>query len=529
MMPLFDETPKLDQRPLHMQLTSVLPLVLAGLLAAFSASAQTATNAAVRQISLDDCIQMALQHNLGLQINRINPSIARLNLFGSYGVYDPTFRAGAAHNEDTRPGGFNNTVGITTPPNTTQWGDFSAGFSGYAPTGLRYSLGTGMQHTTGQTPQFDTNLNQFVLVDRNPQYSSYARLAEVTQPLLKDFWIDQSRMTIQLNKKNVKISDLTLQYQVMGIVRAVQQAYYDLISTRENVKALQLALELADRLVVENKRKVEIGTMAELDEQQAEAQAAQARADLIQASNSVVLAQNTLKRLFTDNYQEWHGVRLDTIDPLSDSPVIFNLADSWTSGLELRPDYLQLKVEVEKQNIVLKYNYNQLFPSLDLTGSYGRSGLAMTAGDSYQSIAANENPSWGVGGVLSFPLTRRSARASYKVAKDQVKEALLTLKQKEQDIIVDIDDATKTAQSSLERVQATRQARVFAEAALLAERKRLESGKSTTFVVLRLQRDLTTTQVSEIRALADYNKALSELYFRDGTILRRNRVSFEMK
>lgn len=512
-----------------MQLTPVFPVVLALLLAAFSVRAQTLTNGAVRPISLDDCIQMALQHNLGLQISRINPSIARLNLFGSYGVYDPVFRAGAAHGYDARPGGFNDAVGITTPPNITQSGDFTAGFSGYAPTGLRYNLNAGVTHTTGQNPRFDTNLNQFVFVDRDPQYQSYARLAEITQPLLKDFWIDQNRMTIQLNKKQVKISDLTLQFQVMTIVRAVQQAYFDLISTRENVKALQLALELADRLVVENKRKVEIGTMAELDEKQAEAQAAQARADLIEASNSVVIAQNTLKRLFTDNYQEWHGVRLDTTDPLSDAPVIFNLADSWNSGLELRPDYLQLKVEIEKQNIVLKYNYNQLFPSLDLTGSYGRAGLARTAGDSFESIAANENPNWGVGGVLSFPLTRRSERANYKVAKDQVKEALLTLKQKEQNIIVDIDDATKTAQSSLERVQATRQARVFAEAALLAERKKLESGKSTTFVVLRLQRDLTTTQVGEIRALADYNKALSELSFRDGTILRRNRVSFDVK
>ena len=197
MMPLFDETPKLDQRPLRMQLTSLFPLALAVLLAAFSATAQTVTNGAVRPISLDDCIQMALQHNLGLQISRISPSIARLNLFGSYGVYDPVFRAGAVHSDDARPGGFNNTVGITTPPNTTQSGDFTAGFSGYAPTGLRYELGTGMTHTTGQTPRFDTNLNQYVLVASEPQYQSYARLAKLTQPLLKDFWIDQTRMTIQ--------------------------------------------------------------------------------------------------------------------------------------------------------------------------------------------------------------------------------------------------------------------------------------------------------------------------------------------
>jgi len=87
----------------------------------------------------------------------------------------------------------------------------------------------------------------------------------------------------------------------------------------------------------------------------------------------------------------------------------------------------------------------------------------------------------------------------------------------------------KRAQSDLERVEATRQATIFAEAALDAEQKKLENGKSTSFEVLRLQRDLTAARSQEIRAVADYNIDLSDLAFAEGTTLDRRRMSLEVK
>ena len=98
-----------------------------------------------------------------------------------------------------------------------------------------------------------------------------------------------------------------------------------------------------------------------------------------------------------------------------------------------------------------------------------------------------------------------------------------------QNILIQIDNGVKQVQNAFERVEATRQARVFAETALDAEQKKLESGKSTSFLVLQAQRDLTTRRSEEIRALADYNKALSQLYLLEGSILERNHVGVEAK
>ena len=87
-----------------------------------------------------------------------------------------------------------------------------------------------------------------------------------------------------------------------------------------------------------------------------------------------------------------------------------------------------------------------------------------------------------------------------------------------------VDDSIANAQSAFQRIQATREAREFSEAALQAEQTKLENGKSTTFVVLQLQSNLTRARGEEIRALADYQKALANFYFREGTTLERNKI-----
>jgi outer membrane protein TolC len=103
------------------------------------------------------------------------------------------------------------------------------------------------------------------------------------------------------------------------------------------------------------------------------------------------------------------------------------------------------------------------------------------------------------------------------------------LKLLEQDIIRNIDDAAKKLNSAYAAIGATREARVFAEAALDAEQKKLENGKSTNFQVLELQDKLTQARAAEIDALTTYNKALHEFYFQEGSTLQRNKIELDVK
>jgi outer membrane protein TolC len=96
-------------------------------------------------------------------------------------------------------------------------------------------------------------------------------------------------------------------------------------------------------------------------------------------------------------------------------------------------------------------------------------------------------------------------------------------------VLQEVDIAVKEVVSRYQTIESRRQARIFAEEALDAEQKKLENGKSTSFNVLQFQRDLTTASSDEIKALSDYNKALHQFYFREGTTLERNKITLELR
>ena len=194
-----------------------------------------------------------------------------------------------------------------------------------------------------------------------------------------------------------------------------------------------------------------------------------------------------------------------------------------------RPDLLQSRLNVEQQGILLKFSYNQLFPSLDLIGTYGFNGTGQQFNDTFNQFNAGSRPFYSYGVQLSTPLSNVGPRNTYKAGKVTLQQLLLQLKQFEQNIMVQIDNAVKNAQSTYESVNATRQARIYAEAALDAEQKKYAVGKSTTFIVLQLQNTLTANRAQEIRSLANYYEALVNLAQAEGTTLERNRINIEVK
>jgi outer membrane protein TolC len=285
-------------------------------------------------------------------------------------------------------------------------------------------------------------------------------------------------------------------------------------------------------LVVENKKRVEVGSLAPLDEKQAEAQAASSQAALIAARSSLVVQENTMKQLITDDFAATEPIDLQPTAPLSAPVRVFDRQISWSKGLTERPDLLQARLDVERQGITIKYNYNQLFPELDLVGSYGQ---AANDADLFQysqalkQIAQGSRPYYSYGAQLIYPIGNTGARAAYKKSKLAMEQLVLNLKKLEQTIMVTIDNDITQAKSSYQQVAATRAAREYAAEALAAEQKKLENGKSTTYTVLQMQRDLTTALGNEIQALANYNKALAQLSLDEGTTLKRLGINVEVK
>ena len=253
----------------------------------------------VRKVSLSDCLQAALEKNLDLRIARYTLPMAILDLKGSYADYDPTFKANGQHEFDLSGGGYNSSINASTPSTTTDANAFYSSLGGVTPWGLKYTLEGSVRETYGTkgTGPFDSSVGGADIL--------------LTQPLLRGFWIDQTRLTIRINKNRVKYTELGLKQTIMATVTTVEQAYYDLIAARENVTSQEKAVELAKQLVVENKKRVEVGALAPLDEKQAESQAASSQADLINARNALAVQQRTLKQLMGDDFAAWQDTILE--------------------------------------------------------------------------------------------------------------------------------------------------------------------------------------------------------------------------
>jgi outer membrane protein TolC len=317
----------------------------------------------------------------------------------------------------------------------------------------------------------------------------------------------------------------------MTTANLVEIRYYTVIAAADGVRVSEKALELAERLLAENKKRVEVGALAPLDEKQAEAEVATRKADLLSSRRLLEDQQNLLKGLLTDDYSSWLGVNLQPSARLTAVPVSLQLSDSWMVALSRRPEILEAKLNIERQDITIKYQQNQLYPQLDLVGSYGwvGGGDAREYSDVWKQWDSGDNPFFSLGAQLSIPLGNGAARNSLRAARVSRQQLLLGLKRLEQSIMVDVDNAIGSVRTAFERVQATREARIYAQAALEAEQKKLENGKSTSFMVLQFQRDLTAAASTEIRALADYNIALANLSFAEGTTLERNNLEIEVR
>ena len=480
-----------------------------------------------RAMSLNDCIQTALEHNLSLKIERINPELARRDLTISYAGWDPAFNASYTRNHRQQPGNideFNRDI----PGTTSDSDSFNTGLNGLLPTGLRYNVGANVSQTTGE---FFGGIDPVTGLPLGFPFENAngSLFVNMTQPLLRGFLIDNTRLNIKLSKLALKQSELVLVWQIMNVVNQVETAYYDLIEAQENVKVQEKAVELAQRLLNENRKRVEVGAMAPLDEKQAESQFASARATLLQAEGALRQSQSNLKNLLSDEYTAWQDTQIAPTEQLRAVPVAFSRQDSWHKAMTLRPDLQQQRMNIERQGVIVKFNKNQVLPQLDVTGTFGYSAAGTEYGDVFRDFRGQDNPFWSVGGQISIPIGNRVARNNLRNARSQEKQTILNLKQFEQSIMVAVENAVNSAQINLQRVDATKQQREFAEAALEAEEKKLENGKSTSFFVLQLQRDLTQARSQEIQSLSQYNKAVSSLSLLEGAILQSREISLEVE
>lgn len=486
----------------------------------------------VRPLSLRECLDLALSRNLDLRIQRLSARISDFSVGSAYGPYDPTFSFNARHDFVSDPGDFDARKFNPYFPYELQTDTLGPDLRGKLPIGLSYDFSafTSEQNATTDFSSV-TNADTRTLPGGIRTTNNYFSEASVTlqQHLLKDFWIDSDREILWIRRKELKMSQEALQFQLMKTMLAVELSYDNLIAAREFVTVQEKAVGLRQEFLKETRRRVELGDLPPLDSEQAETQLQNSLTALTAAREAMVAQQNNLKSLLTDDFRAWAELDIEPTDSLKAMPTTLNRSESFERALKNRPDLVEARIAVEKSDVVVRFSRNQLFPSLDLVGRFGGVGVDPVPGSSLNHALGFGNEEYFYGAVLSFPLSSVAERNNYHASQAAKQVAELELRKAEESVLVQIADYINQVQSRYSQVSSTRRAREYAQAALDAEVKKLQNGFSTTFVVLQLQEILTAARTTEVQALADYDTAQAQLAFAEGSTLERNRITLEVR
>ena len=468
------------------------------------------------ELTLDAAVERALDRNLDLAVERLNPQTFDFSLAALDATYRPNFvsafgvRSQTAFTRSQTAGGDILTTDTLTGNNGVQqnikWG------------GGSYAIA----FNNNRQEQSD------LFATRNPVLNT-SLTAAFSQPLLRNFRTDATRTQLQITKLNQEISETELRATVVRTVANVRNAYWDLVFAIQAEEVAQNSLALATKLVEDNRARVEVGTLAPLDVTQAEAEQATRRQAVAQARATRGTAELSLKRLIVNGTEDpyWTAI-IEPVDRPTYSTEAVDVEGAVRRALTSRTDLEQSRKQLQSNDVSIRSLSDAQLPSLDLTASYGVAGIGGTQfvrppgsqlgaaptqiipcgfSDALSILSEGRAPTWNFFLNFSYPIGTSPAEAATARARVQRQQTLAQSRQLELQIATEVTNAALLVDTNRERLQASTAAKELAQLRLEAEQSRFDVGLSTNFFVVQAQRDLRDAQNAELRALLDYRRA----------------------
>lgn len=469
-----------------------------------------------RRLSVAEAVTMGLEQNLDLQVERLNPQLQDLSVLDARSVYAPTLSTTFIGNNRDSP---TQTIFESGDDKVTDrlLQDSVSVLQAVPFAGGSYAASWDNSHfsTTNIFSSFD------------PILRSNLRL-NYTQPLLRDFGIDTFRQRIAITRANRDLSDIQLRASIVQTARSVQLAYWGLYFARSSLEVQRQSLDLALESLANNRRRVEVGTLAAIDIVQAESEVARNEEALIVAEAAAAAAEDQLRALVLDaDDPDFWEISIEMTDSPVLQPRAIDVPDAIRNALESRTDLDTLDNGLEANDIDIRYFRNQRLPDVSLSLDYRLSGLGGTElirtggfpgtivgeeqtsfGSALGDIFTNQFPNWTVGVTVSYPFGTSSADANLERARLERTQAQVRRRSLEVRVAAEVRDVGRRVSMNLQRVEATQTARELAERRLEAEQRRFDLGLQANFFVVQAQRDLAAARNSEQRAILDYSQSL---------------------
>src|SRR5271170_4850494 len=513
-------------------------------------------------LSLDDAISLALENNLNIFVERFAPWIAETQLLNTQQVvlgsspsvsFDPVLSVGYSWQHANVP--------VNNPfiSGTGTGNDILVVNQNYSAVNFGYTQGfhTGTNFSvTLNTARSATNEPDVFF---NPAFTPILT-ATLSQPLLNGFGILPNTRYIIEQKNTIKAANSQFAQQVIAVVTQTSDDYWELVYDRENVKVEEAAVGVSHKLWEDNKKQLEIGTMAPLDVLTAESQLATDQQNLIVAQTTklqqeTVLLNDIAKSLLAKDVA---GNEIVPTTPISTPDVVENipLQDAVQEAWKKRPELYQADLNLKNSRIEVKATRNALLPSLNAYIQYQAQGLngtginttnvpgsfiadtgaplvgpdgvplviganeafvgvpatttSLTHGgvsDALSDVFKNQYPTYSAGVTLTMPLRNRSAQADSARAQFDERQLQVEYRQTENTIVINVRNAIIALAQDRSQVAAAEKARNLAQQTLDAEQKKYQLGSSTSYQVVLRSRDLTAAQGTALRAQANLAEA----------------------
>jgi outer membrane protein TolC len=551
-------------------------------------------------LSIDDTLALVLENNLDISVARYQPAFAETDLLRTKSGGAPRGVQGAFSSSALYSGAIGGGLSSTSASSSSVSGggltgggsainfgavpccDPSAGVSlGWNRTTspLNYTLVSGIPvvttETTSVTPFFAQGFvtgTSYVAAmpgytqDSTSQNLLFNPVVPTTlylgmyQHLLNGFGRRANAKFIRIAQNDVKISESVFRQQVITTVAQVLNLYWDFLSDSEQVDVAQQSLAYSQKLLADNKRQVEIGTLAPIEVVRAESEVATDQQNLIVAQTNVQEQGELIKTALAKKVDgDLVSAQVDPVDKLPEPRTddIPPLDKALEIAAQNRPEIEQADLNLRYQDIVIKANRNALLPTLDFFATYASSGLSGVepiygacpagfqaastecvnpttgattappitgnkyggAGQSLSQIFHNDYPNYSVGLTLAIPIRNRSAQADAVRALLEQRQLLEQLQRTKNQVEQDVRNAEIGVIQAKARIEAARKAVTLSRQTLDAEQKKFQLGESTVFLVIQAQRDLTTAEGNEVQARSTYAKALTQFRQVTGTIL----------
>jgi outer membrane protein len=548
-------------------------------------------------LSLEDAITLAIENNLGINIARYTPWEAETDVLRAksgqqfFGVptigSSPDFANIPSITFDPILTANFNLADATIPVNNPFIS--GTGTSGIleleqhsAQANVSYVEGfhTGTQVTVAwnNTRSSSNTLENLF----NPAISSNITIT-VQQQLLNGFGTLPNTRFIAEAKNERQAADQYFAQQVITTITAVATAYWEYVYDRENVKVEEAALATSTKLYNDNKRQLEIGTMAPLDVLTAESEVATDRQNLILAQTTQLQQQTVLMNDITKQLMDPTLINVEIIPTTTlSNPADVNIAalpEAVKEALSSRPDVKQAEALLKNSGIQVKTAHDALLPVLTLFGQYESQALGgdettttstptafvadlnaplLTAngtpvligpgnqpvyagtpsafntvstttpgglGDALSSVFQNKFPTYAIGLNLTLPIRNRAAQADSARAILLDRSAQVQYLQLQNTVALNVRNAQIALQQDRAQVDAAIKAGELAKQTLEAEQKKYQLGASTSYNVILRSRDLTTAQGNELRARINLVEAFINYDQALGRTLSTNRIT----